>query len=228
MDHNGHNLKLPNNVVGVMDINRLHREMLSLNDFMHQASIREPGSSMSLPKMSRSFDEVAESNGLNLLQQEDREKLTKFLTAVKEAAPRLHISFSVDPSPLFLGRLMDYLRGAIDPFVLVQVGLQPNIGAGCVVRSTNKVFDLSLRENFRQKRGLLMQYVAKLEANNPSETTEPASPDETAQPQASEPTEQTTQPAATHQSTEPAQQPATETQPQQAESQTSEQEGNKA
>ncbi len=177
MDHSGRTLQLPNSVVGVIDINRLYREMTSLNDFMHQASIREPGSPMNLPKMSRLFDEVVQSNGLNLLQQEDREGLTEFLTGVRDAAPRLHISFSVDPSPLFLSRLMEYLRKAIDPFVLVQVGLQPNIGAGCVVRSTNKVFDLSLKENFRQKRSVLMEYVAKLEAKQAASGDAHQSPD---------------------------------------------------
>lgn len=169
MDHNGHALQLPNSVVGVMDINRLDREMASLNDFMHQAAIRESGSPMNLPKMSRLFDEVAQINGLNLLQEQDRAQLTEFLAGVRAAAPRLHISFSVDPSPHFLGRLMEYLRKSIDPFVLVQVGLQPNIGAGCVVRSTNKVFDLSLREDFRQKRSVLMEYVSKLEAKKPED-----------------------------------------------------------
>ena len=220
MDHKQQTLKLPNNVVGVIDINRLHREMKKLNDFMHQASIREPGSPMSLPKMSRLFEEVAESNGLNLLQQEDRERLTEFLNGVKEAAPRLHISFSVDPSPFFLSRLMDYLRRAIDPFVLVQVGLQPNIGAGCVVRSTNKVFDLSLRENFRKKRGLLMQHIAKLEASEPNKS--PSASEASTQPTAAnEPADHPEQPAAQAEVSQPTvpEQASSDTPGQSAESQ---------
>ncbi len=155
-------LQLPNGVVGVMDIRRLSREAKMLNDFLHQSSLREPGTSMSLPKLSRIFNELAESNGLNLLQDEDRQQLTAFLGELEQNAPRLHISFSVDPSPYFLSKLLDYIRKNIDAHALVQVGLQPNIGAGCVVRSTNQVFDMSLREDFRQKRSLLMDYVKKL------------------------------------------------------------------
>lgn len=157
-------LHLPNGIVGVMDIRRLLREMKMLNDFLHQTSLREPGTSMSLPKLSRMFNELTETNGLNMLQDEDRQRLTVFLSELEKKAPRLHISFSVDPSPYFLSQLLDYIRKQVDKYALVQVGLQPNIGAGCVVRSTNQVFDMSLREDFRQKRSLLMDYVSKLKA----------------------------------------------------------------
>jgi hypothetical protein len=165
MEHN-QNLQLPVSVVGVTDVNRLDRELVAIDEFLHQGAIREPGTAMKLPKTSKLFDELISTNGLNLLQEADRSALRNFLRSIQTNAPRLHISFSADPSPLFLQRLMNYLREKINPKVLVQVGLQPNIGAGCVVRSTNKVFDLSLREDFRKKRGLLMQHIQKLEAHD--------------------------------------------------------------
>lgn len=186
MDHKPAQIRLPNAVVGVMDVNRLVREMGSLDDFLHQANIREPGTPMSLPKMSKSFDEIVEQNGLNMLQEHDRKILRDFLKETRDRAPKLHVSFSVDPSPLFLDRLIDYLRFNIHPLVLIQVGLQPNIGAGCVVRSTNKVFDLSLRENFRSKRNLLLKYVSKLESE-PLTEPQPA-PKTQMEPQQPEPT----------------------------------------
>jgi hypothetical protein len=40
---------------------------------------------------------------------------------------------------------------------LVRVGLQPNIGAGCVVRTTNKSFDFSLRRFFDSKHEFFMK-----------------------------------------------------------------------
>lgn len=175
MDHSSRidtSLQLPNGVIGVMDIRRLNREVSMLNDFLHQSSLRSSGESMNMPKMSRMFNELVETNGLNMLQEEDRQKLTVFLGELEKHAPRLHISFSVDPSPYFLSKLLDYIRKHIDGYVLVQVGLQPNIGAGCVVRSTNQVFDMSLREDFRQKRGLLMDYVSKLKDQDANDATD--------------------------------------------------------
>jgi F0F1-type ATP synthase delta subunit len=72
------------------------------------------------------------------------------------------MSFSADPSPQFTQKLAAWLRQEIHPFVLLQVGLQPNIGAGCVVRTTNKYFDFSLRERFKSKRPLLMEKLKSL------------------------------------------------------------------
>lgn len=172
MEHKA-DLRLPTSVVGITDVNRLDRELTSIDEFLRQGAIREPGTTMQLPKTSKLFDELTSMNDLNMLHQADRKRVQAFLQSVQDEAPRLHVSFSTDPSPLFLQRLMTYLRDKISPLVLVQVGLQPNIGAGCVLRSTNKVFDLSLREDFRKKRELLMKYISNLET--PSEKTEVAS-----------------------------------------------------
>lgn len=73
------------------------------------------------------------------------------------------MSFSADPSPLFTQRLISWLRQNIHPDLLLQVGLQPTIGAGTVVRTTNKYFDLSLREFFNQKKAVLL---AKMRSND--------------------------------------------------------------
>jgi F0F1-type ATP synthase delta subunit len=52
---------------------------------------------------------------------------------------------------------MTWLRQNIDSQVLVQVGLQPAIAAGCVVRTRNRQFDLSLGQNFKRQRAVLAE-----------------------------------------------------------------------
>ena len=69
----------------------------------------------------------------------------------------MHISFSADPSPLFTQKLITWLRAELHPLVLIQIGIQPNMGAGCVVRTTNKYFDFSLRSRFKEKGAVLTQ-----------------------------------------------------------------------
>jgi F0F1-type ATP synthase delta subunit len=103
------------------------------------------------------MDEVIQLNQINVLVEPERQRLAEFLLQVRKHAPVLHISFSADPSPLFTQKLVTWLRREIHPFVLLQIGLQPNIGAGCVVRTTNQYFDFSLRQNFIEKRGLLAE-----------------------------------------------------------------------
>ena len=148
-------LHLPISVVSRVDVGRLLREVDGLDDFLKQSELRAPGTPTKLPRTSRLFDEVVNVNQLNVLHEEDRSRLKIFLTEVRSGAPTLHMSFSADPSPLFTQKLISWLRSELHPVVLLQVGLQPNIGAGCVVRTTNKYFDFSLRSRFKEKGPIL-------------------------------------------------------------------------
>ncbi len=163
-------MTLPLGVTSQADIGRLMREVDALDDFMHQAAIRTPGSSLKLPKSSRLLDEITNNNQLNMLHEQDRTRLKAFLTAVRAKAPVLHMSFSADPSSLFMQKLMTYLRREIHPIVLVHTGLQPMLGAGCIVRTGNKYFDFSLRQRFASSRNLLLE---KIHADAP-ESPQPA------------------------------------------------------
>ncbi len=153
-------LKLPVLVTGPIDVGRLLREVEAIDNTFLQLELRKTGQAVKLPKTSIMLDECVELNKLNLLQAEYRQLLLQFLKTVKTNAPKLHISFSADPAPVFTEKLMAWLRKEIHPLVLVTIGLQPNIGAGCVVRSTNKQFDLSLKQNFAKQRDLLMSQLA--------------------------------------------------------------------
>lgn len=148
-------LSLPLNVATKVDVGRLLRELQQIDNFLKEAGIRTPGSPVKMPKTSRLLDETVSINKLNLLHEEDRNRLISFITHVRAKAPVMHISFSADPSPLFTQKLITRLRSDIHPLVLLQLGLQPNIGAGSVLRTTNKYFDLSLRKRLEQKGDIL-------------------------------------------------------------------------
>lgn len=150
-------LRLPVTAIGKTDVGRLIREVEMLDQFIVQSAIRQPGLPMKIPKTSKVLDEAIQLNELNMLHADDRQQLLEFLRSVYATAPNMHMSFSADPSPFFMQRLMTWVRQEIHPLVLVQVGLQPNIGAGCVVMTKNKYFDLSLRNRFFERRDLLIQ-----------------------------------------------------------------------
>lgn len=144
---------LPVSVISPTDIARLLREIESIDDFFRQATIREGGEPTGvMPQTSKLMDQVISSNELNLLQVEDRAGIVVSLDAMSKSAPVLHISFSVDPPGSHVQKIVSWLRSNIDATTLVTVGLQPNIGAGCVVRTTNRIFDMSLRDFFARKR----------------------------------------------------------------------------
>lgn len=149
-------IKLVDDITGLNEINRLISEIEALDDFLHQASIRKPGTKVELPQTGRLLDQLAQINNLNLLQTEDRQFLRDYLKFISQKAPVVHMSFTLDPTPLFRQKLVAWLRQNIHPQLMVQVGLHPNIGAGCVLRTTNKYFDLSLRQRFFDQRELLL------------------------------------------------------------------------
>ena len=147
---------LPVLVTSPLDVARLVRELEAIDEALLQLDLRQPGAEVKMPKTSRLMDQVILLNELNLLHPEDRLLLQQFLRAVKERAPVVHMSFNADPPVAFMEKLVAWLRREINPLVLVTVGLQPNMGAGCMLRTTNRQFDFSLRQTFLKNRELLI------------------------------------------------------------------------
>jgi hypothetical protein len=155
-------LRLPVLVSSPGDVGRLIRELEAIDEMLLQLKLRKSGEQPRLPKTSYLLNRLVEINDLSLLNARERQHLQRFLQLVKDQAPLLHISFSADPSPAFMEKLMAWLRQEIHPQALVSTGLQPNIGAGCIVRTTNRRFDFSLRENFTQNRNLLISQLVTI------------------------------------------------------------------
>lgn len=147
--------RLPATIVGPADVNRVQMELEQLEDFLRQASMQK--AEVKLPRTSRTLDNLADLNNADLLNTDDRQHLAVFLESLQEHAPVLHISFAAEPSAGFITKVVEWLRANISAFVLVQIGLQPSIAAGCVVRTSNKVFDLSLGRFLRSQRHLLTE-----------------------------------------------------------------------
>ncbi len=170
MDQAKQKYELPLGIVSRVDIGRLLREIDALNTFMKSAEVRVPGTQPQLPKTSKLLDEFLEINKKSALKPDDREEVQHYLSELREQAPTIHMSFSADPSPLFTERLVSWLRQNIHPSLLLQVGLQPTIGAGVLVRTTNKFFDFSLREYFADKKPVLLAKMRAAESNAESDS----------------------------------------------------------
>lgn len=172
MDHTKYTLQLPLGIVSTVDVGRLLREVDALEIFMKSAEVRQPGTSVQLPKTSKLLDEFLEINKKSALKSEDRQEVSMFLRDLRAHAPSIHMSFSADPSPLFTQRLVQWLRQNIHASILLQIGLQPTIGAGVIVRTTNKYFDFSLRDFFDSKKPILLAKLRSTEAASNEPTTD--------------------------------------------------------
>ena len=95
-------------------------------------------------------------NHFNLLQTADRRAAAAFLLSVKQNAPVLHISFATDPTAAFTVKIIIWLRTNIHPYLLLKIGLEPRIAAGCIIRTPSKQYDFSLRRHFIDQRDQLI------------------------------------------------------------------------
>jgi hypothetical protein len=148
-------------LVSPSDVKRARREVEAVDDFLHQAGLRQGGKAVKLPQVSRLVDELVSETGANLLHPADRAQLLKYLSSLVEHAPVLHFSFASEPSAAFMSKLVVWLRTNVHPQVLVHLGLQPSIAAGCIVRTANRQFDFSLTQAFNRQQQLLVEELRK-------------------------------------------------------------------
>lgn len=142
---------LPLQIISQSDLSRVTREMEEVDDFFTQASLKA-ASAKSVPQISLQLSGLFEENSLNLLQKQDRRQLKQFLEVLRAKAPVVTASFATDPKTDFLMKLVGWFRTEAHPYVLLQTGLQPNIAAGCIFRTTNKYFDFSFKEHFKKSK----------------------------------------------------------------------------
>lgn len=152
-------LKLLNNIISPGDINRLIRQLENLEDQMVGASSRADNGTGVLQQTDPVLLQLAVANGLDMTSQEHRGHLKEGLGILLEQAPDLHISFTAEPSRASLEKIINWLRANIHPQTLMRVGLQPNLAAGCILRTTNHVFDLSLKQTLKKQQPLLLQII---------------------------------------------------------------------
>ena len=129
-------LQLTPDIITALELNRVIRELENLDDFLHQANIRTPGSSMSLPKTTKLLEGLAEANGFSLLDTVHRKHLIGKLRNLKLKVKKVHISFAVEPSPRVIRKIVLWMRENIHPQVVVEIGVQPTISVGCIVSPT--------------------------------------------------------------------------------------------
>jgi hypothetical protein len=155
----GPQLRLPTLVFGVVEVRRLQRELEAVDAYFEQNKLRPAGQQSTGLKISRLLDTMTHENNINLQHAAQRAILATFLKQVLQSAPVVHISFAADPSATFTAKIVEWLRANVHALALLQLGLQPSIAAGCIVRTPNHVFDFSLRHRFNAQHAVLMQTI---------------------------------------------------------------------
>ena len=152
-------LRLPTAIVGQTDINRVLRELGALDDFFLSASARTAGTPITPPRVTYMLQQLAGENRFNLMEAGQRQELKQKLTDALKTAPVLHISFAAEPSPRLTDAVLSWFRSNVHAQALLVIGLQPTIAAGCVVRTGNKIFDMSLRSHLHKQEDYLVRLI---------------------------------------------------------------------
>ncbi len=160
-EQNIQEFKIPLSLVGRPQINRALQELDRLDDFLLAASAHKKTKAGESFEVTPLLDELARDNGYQMTKSEDCQVLKKRLKNLLATSPQVHVSFAVEPSLKDLEPIVIWFRTHIHPTLLLQIGLQPNIVAGCVVRTPNKVFDLSLRTHMRDQQTHLMELIKR-------------------------------------------------------------------
>ena len=156
---------LPVQLSGKTDINRLLREL----EVVEEDMIARPGKEAGVLNVTSLMNQMAQANGYKLSEQAHRRHLAEQLTKIRDHAPAVHISFASEPSPNVTETILTWLRTNVHRYTLIQVGLQPAIAAGCVLRTPNKIFDLSLGASLQKQTPYLLELLkgAALDAPAP-------------------------------------------------------------
>ncbi len=149
---------LPASITGRTDLTRLSHDLQMFDEQMQQQAIKKVAKQPT-PEMSELLQTVSNDLKLDLKKSEDRDSLKQLLDETLKSSPAIHMSFAAVPSPAFMQKIVAWFRKEIHPSALIQVGLQPDIAAGCIVRTANKQFDLSLRQSLQAKQALLIQSI---------------------------------------------------------------------
>jgi hypothetical protein len=155
-------IALPERLVSSVDLSRLIRELNALDESLRQTELRKPGEPTQLARSSTTLEDLAQANKIQLTDETQRAQLLALLNGFKAHAPRVHMSLATEPSAKFTHNIVIWMRKNIHPLLLLEVGLQPTLAAGCMIRTNNKLFDLSLRHKFTENRALLVQKITEI------------------------------------------------------------------
>ena len=149
-------LKLPITIVSQPDITRVHRELSIFNDNVTQSILRHEDP-IKYPAISGDLKIIAGDNQIDLLKETDRQQLLDELDKLKKSAVTVHITFALEPSSEILQKLIAWLRQEINPHIVIQVGLQPTIAGGIILRTPSHQYDFSLRQHLLKTQDILIK-----------------------------------------------------------------------
>lgn len=163
-EHDYTTFRLPPSVVTKRDVSRLVTEAERIDGELTTATVRAHVSEgvATGPTFSDQFSDFLAQNSFEFDETNARTRLVQQLRKLKDHAPVVHLTVAVPADTESLQMLTQWFRTSVHPHVVITVGLQPSLVAGVYVRTTNRVFDYSLKHALQGKRNLLVDQLEAL------------------------------------------------------------------
>lgn len=155
---------LPSSIISKVDISRLVREFETVDNALTSKDVRNKAhaSEEDMPAMSPQLSAFLESNPVDLNNSGARSEYIKQLRLLKKNVHTMNMTFAVVADPESLQQLSAWVRESIHPQIVIETHLQPGLVAGMYLRSQNHVFDFSVRNALKSKRGELKKELEAL------------------------------------------------------------------
>ena len=106
---------------------------------------------------SKQLVEFLELNNIDINDAGIRGQLLIGVRQLKNTVPVVHVTFAAAAEHEELAKFVDWVRQSVHPQAVLTVGLQPDLIGGAYVRTTNKVFDMSIRTQLASGRQIIKQ-----------------------------------------------------------------------
>lgn len=148
------------------DVAHLINEFEQLDNDLTSAEVRASvGASVQfMPTLSAQLADFLKHNTVDLKSGRARSETVKRLQALKQSLPVLHMTFAVEADKDSLERIVQWVRQSIDPYAVLDIGLQPALIAGVYIRTPNHIHDLSVRGALEGRRTILVRELEALRA----------------------------------------------------------------
>lgn len=150
----------PESVAELRDANRLARELSVVNEQLLQQKLKSQDETTAT---SQELKDVFKVNELDIAKEEDRQLILSWLKNARKQKAIINVSLAAEASHDFILKLSKWFRKEVDPNCLIVMGLDPAIGIGTIVRTTNKVFDLSLKSKLKNSKDILLSEIKKMD-----------------------------------------------------------------
>ena len=155
---------LPASVATQQDLRRLMNEVERIDNALVEAEIhqRTGHSSDEELVLSRQLGDFVAANEIDIKDGGARAGLITALRQLKDSAPVVHVTFAASAGRDELAKLVDWVRQSVHPQAVLTIGLSPELIGGAYVRTTNKVFDLSVRSQLAEGRQIIQKELEAL------------------------------------------------------------------